>query len=84
MIPPTAREIENKYEEIISGHCSRENADAWAGQWVYSSKPPEMAPAIWEALKLLAGCDLRHGKNEEYLHSNEQIAEWLRDFRRKI
>ena len=66
---------------ILAGQASREEADRWAIRWVAAANPPDMDPAIWRALGKLAGCDLRHGPGNDYLHSSAQIAEWLEDLR---
>lgn len=36
-----------------------------------------MDAAIWKALTRMYGCDLRHGPGAAYLHSDEQIREWM-------
>ena len=78
---PTFHEVDEKLSALIAGRISREDADGWAGQWVYSAEPPEMPAAIWKALGRLAGCDLRYGPEAAYLHSAEQFEEWLQEFR---
>ena len=78
---PTFSEVEAKLTALIAGHISRDEADRWAGQWVYASELTEMPPAVWSALLLLAGCDLRHGPGEDYLHTVEQFEEWLAELR---
>jgi hypothetical protein len=79
---PTEQEIRGRFAALIAGGCSREEADRWAGQWVYAAVPPEMPAHLWKALTLLAGCDLTHGRPGGYLHSTEQFQEWLEDFNR--
>ncbi|WP_246079754.1 hypothetical protein [Nonomuraea mesophila] len=36
---------------------------------------------VWWALQLLHGIDLRHGPDDDHLHTDEQVAEWLEEFR---
>jgi hypothetical protein len=81
MEPPSFSSVEGILVRLLDGHYSREEADRWAVQWVYASDPPRMHPAIWRALSHIAGCDLRHGPRGAYLHSDEQIAEWLKELR---
>ena len=78
---PTLPEMEAKLTALIAGRISREEADRWAGQWVYASESSEMPAAVWSALLHLAGCDLRHGPGEEYLHTVEQFEQWLEELR---
>jgi hypothetical protein len=78
--PPSSNEVENVFLDLTSGRLSREDADVWAGQWVYADEPPDMEDSLWEALLHLAGCDLQL-PGGEYLHSDEQVQEWLNQFR---
>lgn len=80
MKPPSAEEIATMFENVLSGRCTREDADHWATQWVAMADPPDMPDAHWEALEQLCGCELKHGPDAPYLHSNEQIADWFREF----
>jgi hypothetical protein len=76
---PTLPEVEAMLTALIAGRISREEANQWAGQWVYASESSQMPSAVWNALLHLAGCDLRHGPAEEYLHPVEQFEEWLEE-----
>ena len=79
---PTFVQVEETLVSLIEGRISREDADLWAGQWVYRAEAPRICdPAIWRALIHIAGCDLRPGKGLPYLHSSEQFAEWLEELR---
>jgi len=52
----------------------------WAMAWVAAEGDHGVRDgAVWKALRLLGGIDLRHGPGEAYLHSPEQVAEWLAD-----
>jgi hypothetical protein len=79
---PTEQEIRLKFSDLIAGRCTREDADRWAGQWVYAGNSPDMPEHSWKALSRLAGCDLTHGRPGDYLHSEEQFREWLSEFNR--
>lgn len=65
---------------LIDGEISRDEADQWASQWFVNEHEP-MPDYIWEALGRLFGCNLRHGPTEPYLHSDEQLEDWLGTFR---
>ena len=78
---PTFNEVEEKLSALVAGRISREDADRWAGQWVYAAESPQMTRAIWNALQHLTGCDLRHGPQADYLHSADQFEKWLQEIR---
>ena len=78
---PTFDEVEEKLRALVSGRISRDEADRWAGQWVYDPETPQMPDALWTALLRLAGCDLRDGKDGAYLHSASEFQDWLRELK---
>ena len=78
---PTPEQVELIFTSLIDGRCTRDEADRWAAQWFRTEREP-MPEYIWEALGKLFGCDLRDGPGEPYLHSDEQILDWLETFRR--
>ena len=78
---PSPSSVERMFEELLAGRLSREEADRWAAHWVCAPVPPQMHPVIWRALTRLFGCDLRHASGADYLHDDEQIAQWLAEFR---
>ena len=78
--PPSLTDVDTLFANLQGGRCSREDADRWAAQWHGAAESPRLHPAIWVALSRLHGCDLRHGPGEDYLHTNEQIAEWHAEF----
>ncbi len=79
---PTSNEVEAVFRRVLSGEISRDEADRWAAKWIAADKPPGMPEATWDALKKLCGCDLRHGPDEDYLHDDRQLEEWLHEFLR--
>ena len=79
--PPSQVDVEQVLHGLLSGRLSREQADRWAAQWVTQDSPQAMPEAVWTALTHLFGCDARHGPGQEYLHTNEQISEWLASLR---
>jgi len=77
---PSEEDIRSKFATLIAGECSREEADRWAGQWVYAAIPPNMPTHLWMAITRMVGCDLTHGRPGDYVHSTEEFQEWLADF----
>lgn len=78
---PHPVEVEDMFQAVLAGTLSREDADHWAGQWVYDADSEIKPSPIWLALNF-ADCDLRHGPNLPYLHSAERIAESFEDFQK--
>jgi hypothetical protein len=81
MNAPTRKEVEGVFVRLLSGELSRDEADRWATQWVGMDSPPDMDEPVWSALNRLCGCDLRHGPGKDYLHPDDQVAEWLEALR---
>lgn len=77
---PAEQEIRLKLSGLISGICTRKEAQEWAGQWIYADNPPDMPAHLWEALSRLAGSDLKNGGSGAYLDSEMQFQDWLREF----
>ena len=77
MQAPTAAATIEQFELLLAGRVSRDAADRWAAQWVASADPPRMDSAIWKALTRLFGCDLKQGPGGLYLHSDDQIRDWM-------
>ena len=78
---PTPNEVEDVFQKLIRGSLTRDQADRWAAQW-YGKESAPMPSFIWDALGQLHGCDLREGPEEPYLHSEEQIKDWLLAFQK--
>jgi hypothetical protein len=79
--PPSRAEIERQFVVLLAGRVGRDAVDRWAAQWVAVDEPAVEDPAIWWALGILYGIDLRHGPDGQYLHDDEQVASWLAEFR---
>ncbi|MGA4995125.1 hypothetical protein [Nonomuraea bangladeshensis] len=78
---PSRAQVEAQLDGILNGSVTRDHADRWAAQWVCADSPAVDDDLVWWALLLLHGIDLRPGPDDDYLHSDEQVAEWLEEFR---
>lgn len=78
---PTRHDVEGKFAELIAGEVSRHEVDRWAAQWVAAEHSDVDDGVVWCALTKLCGIDLTHGRGEPYLHDDEQLIDWLREFR---
>jgi len=78
--PPTRADVERKFADLVAGRTTRKAVDAWAAQWVGESETDIDDPVVWWALTMLHGVDLQAGQ-DQYLHDDEQVAEWFQEFR---
>lgn len=78
---PSRAKIEAQFDGILNGTVTRDDADRWAAQWVSADDPAIDDELVWWGLMHLYGIDLRPGPEDEYLHPDEQVAEWLAEFR---
>ena len=62
--------------DLLSGRATREDAATWASRWVTEDDPDVDDPIVWNALRDLAGADLKVSP-VDYLHSDTDIHEWL-------
>lgn len=81
--PPSRDQVAEKFAALVEGAESREEVDRWAAQWVAAVDAGVEDEAIWWGLGQLCGVDARHGPDAPYLHTTEQIAEWLAEFRER-
>jgi hypothetical protein len=79
---PSRVDVESLLVGVLAGRISRDKADRWAAQWVTAADPQIDDPVVWDALRRLHGVDLTHGQGQPFLHSDEQLEEWLRELRR--
>jgi len=79
--PPTRSDVEHRFEAVLEQSGSRDQVDRWAAQWVAANESGVTDEHVWWGLTKLNGIDLRHGPNAPYLHDDEQVADWLAEFR---
>jgi hypothetical protein len=77
--PPSREETRQVLVDLLHGNITREEADEWAGQWVYFNITPVDDMVVWNALLHLAGADLT-GVGGIYLHNEEGFQSWLDEF----
>ncbi|MEU8321174.1 hypothetical protein AB0C33_22720 [Nonomuraea sp. NPDC048881] len=80
---PTRAEIEAQFEGILHGATTRDKVDRWAAQWVCGEVTEVDDDLVWWALGRLYGIDLCTDPQGGYLHDDDQIADWLNEFRRQ-
>ncbi|MBO4207189.1 hypothetical protein [Micromonospora echinofusca] len=82
--PPTRDEVDAWFTAVLTGARTRDEADRWAAQW--HGGPADDAvtdEAVWWALDLLHGIDLSTGPDGGFLHDDDQMRQWLDEFRRR-
>ncbi|MGC5032839.1 hypothetical protein [Micromonospora sp. DT229] len=82
-LPPSRVEVEVHFAAVLSGGSSRAEVDRWAERARRDLADVEVDEAVWWALGVLAGLDLRHRPDQPYLHDDAQVREWLAEFRRR-
>lgn len=74
--PPTRSETITVFDAVLSDLTTREDASSWARPWISERDREVDDLAVFNALAHLAGADLRHGADQPYLFTDDQISEW--------
>lgn len=82
-LAPSRADVASKFEDLLDDRVSRDDVDRWAAQWVAADDPGEVDPVVWWALDILSGIDLRDSPDGSYLHDDQQIRDWLKEFKRR-
>jgi hypothetical protein len=82
MLPPTRAQVEAVFLDLLDGRRSRDDVVRWAGQWVFADHPPDIDPAVWDALNLLGMADLPTA-DRPHLYVEDDFRSWLQEFREK-
>jgi hypothetical protein len=79
---PDRDEIEAWFTAVLAGTCTRDETDRWAAQWCTGAAGSAAGDEVvrW-ALDLLHGIDLPAGPDGDFLHDDDQVRQWLDDFR---
>jgi hypothetical protein len=75
---PTRQEVVDLLLAVLDGSTSRLVASEWATEVqenIESEDPEAVDPDMWHLLRLAASLDVRSG--EDYLHSDNDIREWI-------
>ena len=75
---PTRQEIVDLLLAVLAGTSSRLAAAEWAAEVqenIESEDPEAVDPEMWHLLRLAASLDVKSG--EAYLHSENDIKEWI-------
>lgn len=79
---PTRREVEEWFTSILAGTRTRAEADEWAAAWHVGPAADTVDDGtVWWALGLLHGIDLTSGPGQPFLHDDQQVRQWLHEFR---
>ena len=79
--PPSRAEVEAQLLGLIEGRIRRDDATAWAMQWVAASDPGVDDAVVWEALNNLVGADAV-STDRPYLLQEIDFRVWLDELRR--
>jgi hypothetical protein len=80
--PPSRAAVESWFVAVLDGSRSRDAADRWAHQRMLDPEEDiDVDETVWWGLDILCGIDLRPGPDAPYLHNDEQVGGWLREFR---
>ncbi|GLW74084.1 hypothetical protein Kpho02_63820 [Kitasatospora phosalacinea] len=74
--------IERRLAAVADGSADRDAVDRWAGRQLLDDGREWDETSLW-ALNLLFGIDLRHGPGRPHLHDEQQVGEWLAEYRRR-
>ncbi|GAA2553881.1 hypothetical protein GCM10010435_25350 [Winogradskya consettensis] len=80
---PTRREIDVWITAVLAGTRTRDEADRWAAQWHRASAGGVEDEVAWWALDLLHGIDMPAGPDGTFIHDDDQVRQWLSEFRRR-
>ncbi|GIF70053.1 hypothetical protein Ais01nite_80880 [Asanoa ishikariensis] len=79
---PARDEVDAWFAAVLAGTASRDEADRWAAQWFTGDADRLVHDEhVWWALGLLYGVDLPADRTGTFLHDDEQVREWLAEFR---
>ena len=88
---PSRQDVDRRWSALAEGHLSREDAHAWAAQWVESRDSDVADPMVRNGLQHLHGYDLMaesdrpsvvmHGQGDSYVHTPGDIEDQLTTWR---
>jgi hypothetical protein len=75
-VAPNREEVRQRLRDLLAGRLTREEVADWAATWVRQAEPAVHDLVVWDALKQLAGADLRSSPID-YLHTDSDFHDWL-------
>lgn len=78
---PSRADVETKLQGLIEGRVTRDDATAWAMQWVAAPDSGVDDPIVWNALNNLSGADAP-STDRPYLFTEIDFRAWLDELRR--
>ncbi|XOQ16266.1 MAG: DNA-binding protein [Shouchella clausii] len=79
MNEPTKKQIINKLELVLKNQLTREEVADWASEYVMKEKYDVSDLKVWDMLMTVSGLDLQDSPGE-YLHNDEDILDWIKEF----
>jgi hypothetical protein len=79
---PSREDIDAWFTGLLAGTRTRDEADGWAAGW--HEGPTDAAvddEVVWWALDLLHGIDMPAGPDGSFMHDDDQLRQWLAEFR---
>lgn len=76
LLPPSRDLLKARLLDLLAGRTTPEEIADWAVEWVRDPFPDVHDPVVWEALRQMAGADLRVSPTA-YLHGESDFHAWL-------
>lgn len=76
---PTKEEILSRFKLILQGRISREEVADWASEYVMQDSHDVTDETVWDLLLIACGVDLKDSP-DEYLHDEQNIKGWIKEF----
>ena len=79
---PSLEEIIRKLELVLENKLTREEVSDWAGSYIMDDQLNFHDNKIWDLLNLIFGMDIKDSPID-YLHTNEELENWIKEFKEK-
>ncbi|MBM4764725.1 DNA-binding protein [Bacillus sp. B15-48] len=77
---PSCIEVIELFKKVLTGETTREKISDWATHYIVNDKIYDIRDKeLWKLLDLASGIDLRDAPTE-YLHCDEDIRDWIRNY----
>lgn len=82
---PSREETLGRMDQLRDGLLSPEEVSDWARFWIVADHDGTEVRiedwAVWDALMVLFGCDMRDGLDRPHLYDREDFAAWAENLR---